>query len=173
MASGILRLASDENPTSDSSILMGKVNKSLCQNMEQDMNVTMVLAQFDLPQNQMTLANAGQHAYPLLKRGKSVEPVKAKGLALGMIPSIPYKSLTLDLQSGDLLLLMTDGITEPRNAAGLMYEESGRFHEVISELSDELSAEEVVETIIQDVIDYMVDEEERDDDITLVAVKVT
>mgnify|MGYP001480653890 CR=1 FL=1 len=37
----------------------------------------------------------------------------------------------------------------------------------------EESAEEVVETIIQDVINYMVDEEERDDDITLVAVKVT
>ena len=68
---------------------------------------------------------------------------------------------------------MPDGITEPRNAEGLRYEKSGRFHEVISGLSDELSAEEVVETIIQDVIDYMVDEEERDDDITLVAVKVT
>jgi len=90
-----------------------------------------------------------------------------------MIPSIPYKSLTLELQAGDLLLLMTDGITEPRNAEGLMYEESGRFHEVISELSNKLSAEEVVESIIQDVINYMVDEEERDDDITLVAVKVT
>ena len=90
-----------------------------------------------------------------------------------MIPSVPYKSLTLELQSGDLLLLMTDGITEPRNAEGLMYEESGRFHEVISELSNKLSAEEVVESIIQDVINYMVDEEERDDDITLVAVKVT
>ena len=173
MASGILRLASDENPTSDSSALMSKVNKSLCQSMEQDMNVTMVLAQFDLPQKQMILANAGQHAYPLLKRGTSVAPVKAKGLALGMIPSIPYKSLTLEIQSGDLLLFMTDGITEPRNSEGLMYEESGRFHQVISQLSDDLTAEEVVESIIQDVIDYMVDEEERDDDITLVAVKVT
>ena len=121
----------------------------------------------------MTLVNAGQHAYPLLKRGKSVEPVKAKGLALGMIPSIPYKALTLELQSGDLLLFMTDGITEPRNSEGLMYEESGRFHQVISQLSDDLTAEKVVERIIQDVIDYMVDEEERDDDITLVAVKVT
>ena len=68
---------------------------------------------------------------------------------------------------------MTDGITEPRNAEGLMYEESGRFHQVIAQLSDDLTAEEVVESIIQDVIDYMVDEEERDDDITLVAVKVT
>jgi len=68
---------------------------------------------------------------------------------------------------------MTDGITEPRNANGLMYEESGRFYQVISELSDELTVEEVVETIVRDILDYMVDEEERDDDITLVAVKVT
>ena len=94
-------------------------------------------------------------------------------LVLGMIPSIPYKLLTLELQSGDLLLFTTDGITEPRNAEGLMYEESGRFHEVLSELSDELSAEEAVESTIQDVIAYMVDKEERDDDITLVVVKVT
>ena len=173
MASGILRLASDENPTSDSSDLISKVNKSLCQSMERDMNVTMVLAQFDLTQNQMTLANAGQHAYPLLKRGNSVESIQVKGLALGMIPSVPYKALKLELQSGDLLLFMTDGITEPRNAEGVMYEESGRFHQVISELEDQLTAEEVVETIIQDVINYMTDEEKRDDDITLVAVRVT
>ena len=134
---------------------------------------TAVEAQFDIDNKQMTLVNAGQHAYPLLKRGTSVEPMQAKGLALGMIASIPYKPLRLDLRSGDLLLLMTDGITEPRNAEGLMYEESGRFHEVLSELSDELSAEEAVESTIQDVIAYMVDKEEQDDDITLVVVKVT
>ena len=39
--------------------------------------------------------------------------------------------------------------------------------------SYELTADQTVESIIQDVINYMVDEEERDDDITLVAVKVT
>jgi serine phosphatase RsbU (regulator of sigma subunit) len=33
--------------------------------------------------------------------------------------------------------------------------------------------EEVVDTIIQDVISFMVNEEERDDDMTLVVVKVT
>jgi len=171
MTNGILKLSTEHQDTPGE--IMSEVNKSLCQSMEQDMNVTMVLAQFEPQRKSMTLVNAGQHAYPLLKRGKSVEPVKAKGLALGMIPSIPYKALTLELQSGDLLLFMTDGITEPRNSEGLMYEESGRFHQVISQLSDDLTAEGVVESIIQDVIDYMVDEEERDDDITLVAVKVT
>ena len=39
-------------------------------------------------------------------------------------------------------------MTEPRNAEGLMYEKSGRFHQVTSELSDDLNADEVVETII-------------------------
>ena len=47
-----------------------------------------------------------------------------------MIPSIVYKSTVIHLESGDLLLLMTDGITEPRNAKGIMYEESGRLNEV-------------------------------------------
>ena len=173
MASGILRLARSENPHADSTEVMAKVNKSLCQNMESDMNVTMILAGFDMKKKQMRLANAGQHAYPLLKRGSSIDHVKAKGLALGMMPNIPYKGLTIDLESGDLLLLMTDGITELRNTDGLMYEESGRLHEMICELSDELSAEQIADTIIQDVIDYMIDEEERDDDITLVVVKVT
>ena len=65
-------------------------------------------------------------------------------------------------------------MTEPRNAEGLMYEKSGRFHQVASELSDDLNADEVVETIIYLGCDnYMVDEEERDDDITLVASRTT
>tara|TARA_B100001765_G_C19311963_1_gene253492 strand:- start:306 stop:620 length:315 start_codon:yes stop_codon:yes gene_type:complete len=102
--------------------------------MEQDMNVTMVLAQFNTREKRITLANAGQHAYPLLIRGGTVQPVKAKGLALGMIPSILYKSTTVDLESGDLLLLMTDGITEPRNAEGVMSEGSGRLNEVLSNI---------------------------------------
>ena len=39
---------------------------------------TMVLARFDHAKKQMTLANAGQHAYSLLIRNGTVESVKAK-----------------------------------------------------------------------------------------------
>jgi len=102
MASAILRLTCKHEI--NSSTAMSKINASLCENMEQDMNVTMVLAEFNMGKKQMTLANAGQHAYPLLIRNSSIEPVKAKGMALGMIPAIPYKPTTIDLESGDLLL---------------------------------------------------------------------
>ena len=62
MASGILNLSAEHQDTAVE--IMSEVNKSLCQSTEQDMNVTMVLAQFHLGRKQMTLANAGQHAYP-------------------------------------------------------------------------------------------------------------
>ena len=89
-----------------------------------------------------------------------------------MIPTIPYKSTVVDLESGDLLLLMTDGITEPRDADGVMYEESGRLNEVLSNIPAEMSIKEVVDTIIRDVEAYTADDK-QDDDITLVAVRVS
>ncbi|HIA67980.1 TPA: hypothetical protein EYN98_18410 [Candidatus Poribacteria bacterium] len=86
--------------------------------------------------------------------------------------TIPYKSTTINLESGDLLLLMTNGITEPRNVEGVMYEESGRLNEVLSSIPAEMPIEEVVDTIINDVEIYTADEE-QDADITLVAVRVS
>ena len=78
-------------------------------------------------------------------------------MALGMIPNIPYKLTKIDLESGDLLLSMTDGITEPRNAEGVMYEESGRLNEVLSSIPADMPIEEIVDTIINDVEAYTAD----------------
>ena len=88
-----------------------------------------------------------------------------------MILTIPYKSTMVDLESGDLLLLMTDGITELRNAKGIMYEESGRLAKVLSNIPAEMPIKEVVDTIINDVEVYTA-YEEQDDDITLGEVRV-
>ena len=53
-----------------------------------------------------------------------------------------------------------------------MYEESGRLNEVLSNIPADMLIEEVVDTIINDVEAYTADEE-QDDDITLVAVRVS
>ena len=170
MASGILNLSTEYQDQVN--LIMSDVNDSLYHSFERDINATAIIAQFDTEKKQMDLANAGQHALPLLKRNSSVAPILAKGFPLGMKTSISYKPITIQLQPGDLLLFMTDGITEPHNSAGLMYEESGRLHQLITQLKDDLTAEEIVETIIEDVIDFMEDDEKQNDDITLLAVKV-
>ena len=121
----------------------------LGKSMGQDMNMTMVLAEFDLKNKQLTLANVGQHAYPLLVRNNQVETIKAKGMPLDMIPSIPCKTLATGLKSGDLLL---DGITNrTQKRTGENAEESSHFHQFISNLPTDLSAQGVVDQVIDDV----------------------
>ena len=55
----------------------------------------------------------------------------------------------VDLESGNLLLLMTNG-----NAKGSVSKGSGRLDEVLSSTPIEMPIEEVADTIINDVEDY-------------------
>ena len=171
MASGILRLTSKQH--NNAATIMAEVNDALCQSLKSDMNATIILAEIDSANRTMTIVNAGQHAYPLLCRNGQVEPIIARGMAVGMIPGISYEPVTLDLQVGDLVFLMTDGITEPRNAEGMMYQESKRLTEVISNLQADDSAENLVGKVINDVLEFSQGQDIQDDDITLVAIKIT
>ena len=170
MASGILQLTSKQH--NNAATIMAEVNDALCQSLKSDMNATIILAEIDPADRTMTIVNAGQHAYPLLCRNGQIEPIAAKGMAVGMIPSISYTPVTLDLQVGDLIFLMTDGITEPRNAEGMMYQESGRLAEVISNLQADDSAENMVDKVINDVLHFSQDQDIQDDDITLILIHI-
>ena len=101
MASGILQLTSKQH--NNAATIMDEVNDALCQSLKSDMNATIILAEINPADRTMTIVNAGQHAYPLLCRNGQIEPIAAKGMAVGMIPSISYTPVTLDLQVGDLI----------------------------------------------------------------------
>ena len=71
-------------------ILTG-VNDILASRMESDMNVTMVIALLDTQAMTMTLANAAHHAHPLLVRDGEVQPLRGRGLPLGMRAGVQYR----------------------------------------------------------------------------------
>ena len=89
-----------------------------------------------------------------------------------MMTGIQYNEEQSPLQSGDVLLLMTDGIIEASNDAGQQYSESGRLEETIRQFTPEQSAEAMVDAIINAAIDYGGDKAQRDDDMTVVVAKV-
>lgn len=67
-----------------------------------------------------TLASAG-HPLPLLLRPDgSVRPAAEPQLLLGVVENIAYESHTFDLQPGDTLLCVTDGVTERRSGQRLL-----------------------------------------------------
>lgn len=134
------------------------------------MNVTMVIALLDTQAMTLTLANAAHHAYPLLLRNGEVMALKSRGLPLGMKAGVEYREEVFGLQSGDLLVLMTDGIIEAHDSQGRMYGDSGRLERMLTGVTQDMSAESMVDAIISDAIDYAGGE--RDDDTTTVVARI-
>ncbi len=65
--------------------------------------------------------NAG-HNPPFLVRasdaGATVVELTAGGTVIGLFEEMPYESASVELQSGDLLVAFTDGVTEALDPSG-------------------------------------------------------
>lgn len=80
--------------------------------------ITGVFARIDLPSGMTSFVNAG-HVLPYLLRGDTVSQLDLPaGLPLGLFEDLTYVTTDVQLEAGDRLLLLTDGMLE-RRAAGL------------------------------------------------------
>jgi sigma-B regulation protein RsbU (phosphoserine phosphatase) len=68
--------------------------------------------------------------YPYLVRRGEIERLTVSGVPLGLIEETRYDELEFRLDSGDLLILASDGATDALDPDGEMYEET-RFQESI------------------------------------------
>lgn len=84
-----------------------------------DYFITLFYLQYNLQNQQLSYANAG-HPTPLLFKQSTnkCEHLDADGLVIGVKKNIEFEQKTCTLQSGDMLLLYTDGLVEARNADG-------------------------------------------------------
>ena len=172
MTNGILHsVAKGQERLYPASLLM-ELNDVLKARIEQDMNVTTVIGVIDTETNTLSFANAGHHAHPLLLRDGDIQVLKTGGLPLGMRAGIEYSEEQFPLQSGDVLILMTDGIIEAMDSENQLYSDSGRLEKIISQFTQEQSAAAMVDAIIDDAIDFGGDKTNRDDDMTVVVTKV-
>jgi len=172
MTDGILRTTAKEQGEFSPASLMVTLNDVLKDSMERSMNVTMLIGMIDAKTKTFTLANAGHHALPILLRDGEIEYLKAKGMPLGMMAGIAYNEEQFSLQSGDVLILMTDGIIEAQDSEEQLYSDSGRLEQIISQFTQDSSPETIVDELIADAMDFGGDKETRDDDMTVVVAKI-
>jgi sigma-B regulation protein RsbU (phosphoserine phosphatase) len=101
------------------------------------------------------------------------EPVVSRltvgGPIIGTFLNGPYEQETIQLQSGDMLVVYTDGVTEALNPAGVEFGEE-KLRSIASE-SPQLPARELAEQIIATVVRWQAQAAQHDD-ITLIVVKV-
>jgi serine phosphatase RsbU (regulator of sigma subunit) len=121
------------------------------------------------PEKKLTYTNAG-HNYPILcQRDGTLRELRQSNLIIGVREGIKYDELTAELQSGDVLIFYTDGVTEAMNSS---LEEFGveRLFATIRRAC-QFSAENIRNTIYETILHFAGDTPQADD-LTLVVVKV-
>ena len=106
-------LASAELAPAD---LCTRLNLLLCRNMASDRFITFFYAQLDGTTGMLRYVNAGHNPPIVMHRDGSHERLTEGGIVLGAFPNQPFVNGSVRLQSGDRLVLYTDGVTEAANA---------------------------------------------------------
>jgi sigma-B regulation protein RsbU (phosphoserine phosphatase) len=98
------------------------VNRSLSRQNDNCMFVTFCLATLDTGTYALNLVRAG-HVPPLIRRadGRIERLRSAGGLPLGLDEDVVFKSEATSLESGDRLLIVTDGFTEAADRGGTLF----------------------------------------------------
>jgi sigma-B regulation protein RsbU (phosphoserine phosphatase) len=147
--------------------LVAKLNVHLCSSIPSNRLITLFYAEMDLGSGAFSYVNAG-HNPPFVVRGTGpLERLHSTGMALGILPEATFTAEETLLESGDRLLLYTDGVTE---AEGPNDEEYGdeRLGEFL-EAHRNGSPRAMIDELLADVLRHCGPERPRDD-ITLMAV---
>lgn len=98
-------------------------NDRLCETNPMDLFVTVFLAVLETATGRVTFANGG-HNSPRLVRGDGGGVISlplTDGIALGVLPGLPFKEAEVRLGPRDLLFLYTDGVTEAMNPSDAQF----------------------------------------------------
>ncbi len=96
--------------------VLREVNDLLLEDNEGSMFVTVLYAVYDPSNRNLTYANGG-HNSPLVVHADGVSALLplTDGIALGIVPGLPYQQNTVTLSPGDTVIFYTDGVTEAMN----------------------------------------------------------
>ncbi len=98
---------------------ISQANRLICADSMNNMFVSLFYAQLDPMSGELVYVNAG-HNPPLLLRAGSAELIELTrtGMVMGVFDTVRYDQRSVQLDSGDLLLLYTDGVTDALDEQG-------------------------------------------------------
>ncbi len=137
---------------------------------KQGMFITVLYMIYDPQEKQMIYSNAG-HYNPLWFKSneKKFISLKSGGIPVGILPGQQFPEETLQLDSGDILVMYTDGVIEARAEDGRMFGLE-RLTRII-EQNSLLGAHEIFERI-QAAIKVFIGKALPFDDMTLMVLRV-
>jgi sigma-B regulation protein RsbU (phosphoserine phosphatase) len=143
-------------------------NTLLYNSTDSEKFATLFYAILDTREHRLSFANAGHNHPFLVAKNGTVQRLKTIGIPLGFLEQFEFSEHSLTLESGDMLVVFSDGISEAMNSFEEEYGEQ-RLQELIQQHRNQ-SAGEMVDLIITAVKEF-VSGNEQTDDITLICIK--
>ncbi len=143
--------------------LIERLNRHIYESSSTNKFITMLVAFLDTDTGDLTYINAGHNPGVLIRhKGEEVEYLSSKGLPLGLMPESVYGSEDLNLKTGDLVCIYSDGITECESSDD--EEEFGldRLVELLSRAPDRC-LKEILQEIDQTMLDWAQGRPQGDD----------
>lgn len=149
------------------SALLENLNRVVEQNISSNMFITMIYGSYDLRNHRFHYSGAGHEPgfYYEARSGQFVD-LATKGLVLGLTKKAKFHEYEKKIEVGDLLVLLSDGVTECRTENGFL--ERIEVTKLIKKYI-ELPAQEIVENVYYDL--ERLQNFELKDDFTLMIIK--
>jgi sigma-B regulation protein RsbU (phosphoserine phosphatase) len=134
-------------------LVMDRFNRLMLDEIQVEQYFTMAYAEVDLRDGIAQVAQAG-HPHPaVLRRSGKVELVGKGGLPIGLIPFAEFESVTVRLEPGDRLVLVSDGVTEcPGKDDGVDFGDAGLARSLSRSAS--LDGPEILQALVWDLVDH-------------------
>ncbi|MEX2435911.1 MAG: PP2C family protein-serine/threonine phosphatase [Balneolaceae bacterium] len=150
-----------------------KANNLFSRNARRGTFISLIFGVMDSESANFRFSRAGHN--PLLyykKSERKLTEYQPEGIGLGLAPQHIFENhiseMSIDLKSGDILVLFTDGVVEATSKTDDFYGDK-RLHSLI-ENYNELGAEELLNRIIDDLVHFG-DQANQHDDMTLLIIK--
>jgi serine phosphatase RsbU (regulator of sigma subunit) len=151
--------------TSPGEVLEG-VNETLFARIPANMFVTCFYAILDPESGSLSYANAG-HDLPYLWHGGAAEELRARGMPLGLMPSMSYEEKELELKAGEGVFFYSDGLVEAHDPKGEMFG-FPKLRALVAEYGEERS---LGEALLEELYSFVGEGWEQEDDITLLTLR--
>jgi serine phosphatase RsbU (regulator of sigma subunit)/CHASE2 domain-containing sensor protein len=144
--------------------MMQEANTEISRDNPEALFVTLFAAVLDVNTGALEYCNAGHDRPYLVPRGggRFTQLAEGGGPPLCVLDDFPYTAATHQLQPGDTLCLITDGVTEARTASGELFSRE-RLESRLAAIAASAGAEEIATTIGADVAQFVAGAEPADD----------
>lgn len=153
---------------------LSRVNKQIFADIREDMFISLALYVINDQNGSIQVICAGHDKAPLIRKNGDLEWIKPPGLALGLDDGDVFSRVTkqyeINVESGDCLLLYTDGVTESMNP---QQDEYGRERMVSTLRSAAPKGANHIVTEMSNDLKNFVNGYQQMDDITIIAIEKT